>query len=64
MQLTFVEPVHPGQRGEFEVIGDAELPVDLRALGLPPRPYKTITDVEYATAEWVAWHNRRRLHGA
>jgi len=26
-------------------------------------PYKTITDVEYATAGWVDWYNHRRLHG-
>jgi putative transposase len=25
-------------------------------------PYKTITDVEYATAGWVDWYNNRRLH--
>ena len=27
-------------------------------------PYRTIADVEYATAEWVDWYNNRRLHGA
>lgn len=26
-------------------------------------PYKTITDVEYATAGWVDWYNNHRLHG-
>lgn len=25
-------------------------------------PYKTIADVEYATAGWVDWYNARRLH--
>ena len=25
-------------------------------------PYKTLTDVEYATAGWVDWYNNRRLH--
>lgn len=25
-------------------------------------PYRTITDVEYATAGWVDWYNNRRLH--
>jgi len=25
-------------------------------------PYKTIADVEYATAGWVDWYNERRLH--
>jgi transposase InsO family protein len=28
------------------------------------RPYKTIADVEYATAGWVDWYNNRRLHGS
>ena len=27
-------------------------------------PYKTIADVEFATAGWVDWHNKRRLHGS
>lgn len=27
-------------------------------------PYKTIRDVEYATAPWVDWYNHRRLHGS
>ena len=27
-------------------------------------PYKTIADVEYATAGWVDWYNERRLHGS
>lgn len=26
------------------------------------RPYKTLADVEYATAGWVDWYNNRRLH--
>ena len=26
-------------------------------------PYKTIADVEFATAGWVDWYNHRRLHG-
>lgn len=26
-------------------------------------PYKTISDVEFATAAWVEWYNNRRLHG-
>ena len=25
-------------------------------------PWKTLTDVEYATAEWVEWFNNRRVH--
>lgn len=27
-------------------------------------PFKTIADVEYATAGWVDWYNNRRLHGS
>jgi hypothetical protein len=27
-------------------------------------PYKTLADVEYATAGWVDWYNDRRLHGS
>jgi putative transposase len=25
-------------------------------------PYKTLADVEYATAGWIDWYNHRRLH--
>ena len=25
-------------------------------------PYKTIADVEFATAGWVDWYNQRRVH--
>ncbi len=28
------------------------------------RPYKTLADVEYATAVWVDWYNNRRLHSS
>ncbi|WP_145981319.1 MULTISPECIES: IS3 family transposase [unclassified Pseudonocardia] len=27
-------------------------------------PYRTIADVEYATASWVEWYNNRRLHSS
>ena len=26
-------------------------------------PYRTIADVEFATAGWIDWYNNRRLHG-
>ncbi|MBO0609877.1 integrase core domain-containing protein [Myceligenerans salitolerans] len=26
--------------------------------------WKTLEDVEYATAEWVDWYNQRRVHTA
>jgi putative transposase len=27
-------------------------------------PYKTLADVEFATAGWVEWYNNRRLHSS
>ncbi|MFI9082101.1 IS3 family transposase [Streptomyces sioyaensis] len=30
---------------------------------IPQRPWKTLSQVELATAEWVDWYNHRRLHG-
>ena len=27
-------------------------------------PYKSLADIEYATAGWVDWYNQRRLHGS
>ncbi|WP_107117432.1 IS3 family transposase [Streptomyces canus] len=29
----------------------------------PKRPWKSLSQVELATAEWVDWYNHRRLHG-
>ncbi|RRR85799.1 hypothetical protein EHS43_06775 [Streptomyces sp. RP5T] len=29
----------------------------------PQRPWKTLSEVELATAEYVDWYNHRRLHG-
>ncbi|MFE7046729.1 IS3 family transposase, partial [Streptomyces atratus] len=29
----------------------------------PQRPWKTLSQVELATAEWTDWYNHRRLHG-
>jgi len=28
----------------------------------PQRPWKSLTDVELATAEWVDWYNTARIH--
>ncbi|MFM9700212.1 integrase core domain-containing protein [Streptomyces europaeiscabiei] len=28
----------------------------------PRRPWKTLAEVELATAEWIDWYNFRRLH--
>ncbi len=30
----------------------------------PRRPWRNLSDVELATAEWVDWYNHHRLHGA
>lgn len=27
-------------------------------------PWRTVSDVEYATASWVEWYNNRRLHSS
>lgn len=27
-------------------------------------PYRSVYDVEYATAGWVDWYNQRRLHSS
>lgn len=27
-------------------------------------PFKTLADIEYATAGWVDWYNHRRLHSS
>jgi len=29
----------------------------------PQRPWKALSQVELATAEWVDWYNHRQLHG-
>ncbi|MGR8007713.1 integrase core domain-containing protein [Streptomyces hypolithicus] len=29
----------------------------------PQRPWKALSDIELATAEYVDWYNHRRLHG-
>ena len=29
-----------------------------------PGPYRTLADIEYATAGWVDWYNNRRLHSS
>ena len=34
----------------------------IRTTVFHPEPYRTISDVEYATAGWVDWYNQRRLH--
>ena len=34
----------------------------IRTTVFHPGTFKTISQVEYATASWVDWHNYRRLH--
>ena len=36
----------------------------IRTTVFHPGPYRTINDVEYATAGWVDWYNQRRLHSS
>jgi transposase InsO family protein len=36
----------------------------IRTTVFQPGPYRTISDVEYATAGWVDWYNQRRLHSS
>ena len=36
----------------------------IRTTVFHPGPYRTINDVEYATAGWVDWYNNRRLHSS
>jgi putative transposase len=36
----------------------------IRTTVFQPSPYRTINDVEYATAGWVDWYNNRRLHSS
>jgi putative transposase len=36
----------------------------IRTTVFHPGPYKSLGDVEYATAGWVDWYNQRRLHGS
>ena len=36
----------------------------IRTTVFHPGAYKTIADVEYATAGWVDWYNNRRLHSS
>ena len=36
----------------------------VRTTVFQPGPYKTIADVEYATAAWVDWNNNHRLHSS
>lgn len=35
----------------------------IRTTVFHPGPFRTLSDVEYATAGWVDWYNYRRLHG-
>jgi transposase InsO family protein len=36
----------------------------IRTTVFHPGPYRTISDVEYATAGWIDWYNNRRLHSS
>ena len=34
----------------------------IRTTVFHPTAFKTLADIEYATAGWVEWYNNRRLH--
>ena len=36
----------------------------IRTTVFHPGPFRTLADVEYATAGWVDWYDYRRLHGS
>ena len=36
----------------------------LRTIVFHAGPFRTLADVEFATAGWVDWYNNRRLHGS
>ena len=36
----------------------------IRTTVFQPGPFRTISDVEYATPGWVDWYNQRRLHSS
>ena len=36
----------------------------IRTTVFHPGPFRTLADVEFATAGWVDWYNNRRLHGS
>ncbi|MGW1410103.1 IS3 family transposase [Streptomyces sp. NPDC002403] len=43
--------------------GIDDRPVQETELIKPGRPWKTLSQVELATAEWIDWYCHRRLHG-
>lgn len=51
------------QNGQYSLIRVTPLTVQsLRTTIFHDGPYKTIAEVEFATAGWVDWYNHRRLH--
>ncbi|WP_267128529.1 MULTISPECIES: integrase core domain-containing protein [unclassified Nocardioides] len=52
-------PLHPHLGRAINGLYKAEC---IRTTVFHDGPYKTIADVEYATAGWVDWYNNRRLH--
>jgi putative transposase len=55
-----------GSRGDSYDNAQAETVVDLYKTELIRRqgPWRSLEQVELATAEWVDWWNKRRLHSA
>ena len=53
--VTQQPPANPGRFNKTECI---------RTQVFHQGPYRTIGDVEYATAGWVDWYNNRRVHSS
>jgi transposase InsO family protein len=58
-----VVPAHPGKYSP-RTRSRPPVPGDPAHLIRRPAPWKTLADVELATAEYVDWFNTRRLHTA
>ncbi|WUS28569.1 integrase core domain-containing protein [Streptomyces sp. NBC_01255] len=62
-------PAGPSSRAAVRTVTDALVEDAVRRLALRTKvfhdgPWRTVSDVEYATASWVEWYNNRRLHSS
>jgi len=62
--ITAPDRVGSGPNALAETINGLYKAECIRTTVFHDGPYKTIADVEYATAGWVDWYNARRLHGS
>ncbi len=56
------EGIRPSIGSVADVYDNALMECVIRTTVFHSGPYRTIGDVEYATAGWVDWYNNRRLH--